>query len=258
MRFAFAVHHLTVIKSLIDNYVDLKMASMEMAESAQDYMLVDVRDTRNNATLSAKIDPLDYSIVTDSQYRWRLHSSGYAVSSKKKESVYMHSLIFGGKSTHLNGDRLDNRRSNLVKSKRNKVRTSDFVIHGPRAIYEYKSTDPDLFYIQGNAVVHYESKKTYRGEVKHGIPHGNGVLITESYDLIGIWKEGKIDLGIQVDYKNPGPCICEHFHLCPLRDVVNVELINSGFKLRPGPGHFGGIHQGQDIGRGEGEGHTHG
>jgi hypothetical protein len=245
MRFAFAVHHLAVIKSLIDNYVDLRMTSIEMAETVRDYVLVDVKDTKNNRTVSAKIDPLDYRMVTDPQYRWRLHSSGYAVSSKKKESVYMHSLVFGGMSTHINGDRMDNRRSNLIKSKRNKVRTCDFVLQGPREPYEYNSTDPDLMYIHGNAVVKYGRNKTYRGQVKQGIPHGNGVLTTDSYDLIGTWEEGKVDSGIHVNYKYPGPCICEHFHLCPLREVVNVELINSGFRLRPGPGHLGGVHQGR-------------
>jgi len=232
MRFAFAVQHLLVIKSLINNYVDLKMASIEMAEASQEYTTVDVRDLKNNCTLTAKISPLDYRIVTDPQYRWRLHSSGYAVSSKKKKSVYMHSLIFGGMATHVNGDRLDNRRSNLVKSSRDKVKTSDFIIRGPRAYYEYQHDDPDLTYLNQFSVVHYPDNKTYSGELKNGRPHGNGVLTTGEYDLVGNWKEGCIERGIQVNYKYDVPCLCEHFHLCPLREAINIELIKSGFKLR--------------------------
>lgn len=239
MRFTFifsAVHHLAVIKSLINNYVDLKMASIEMAESVRDYEIVDIRDNINNKTMQAKVDMLDYRLVTDKQYRWRLHSSGYAVSSKGKKSTFMHSLIFGAMASHINGDRLDNRRSNLVTSKRSKVRADEEIeIRGPRALHEYSSKDKWLIMEMGKAVVRYDDEKIYTGSLQYGIPHGPGVLTSESpsYDIVGMWKRGKIDTGLQINYKEG--CLCEHFQLCPLRNVIDVELIKSGFKLRPDP-----------------------
>ena len=235
-----AVHHLAVIKSLINNYIDLKMASIEMAESVQEYGIVEVKDKTNNCTVIAKVDLLDHRMVTDKRYKWRLHTSGYAVASHGKTSTFMHSLVFGSMATHINGDRLDNRRSNLVLSKRSKVgQDEEIEIHGTRPLYEYDSKDESLRMAVGDAVVRYGNKKSYKGTLWYGIPEGIGVLTTETYDIIGVWKNGKIDRGIQINYQNG--CMCEHFQICPLRDVIDVELIKSGFKIRQG--HLGGDHQ---------------
>lgn len=46
-------------------------------------------------------------------YKWRLTTKGHVIASHKKAVVYLHKLVAGGSATHCNGNRLDNRRSNL-------------------------------------------------------------------------------------------------------------------------------------------------
>lgn len=46
-------------------------------------------------------------------YKWRLTTKGHVIASQKNTVVYLHKLVAGGSATHCNGNRLDNRRSNL-------------------------------------------------------------------------------------------------------------------------------------------------
>lgn len=46
-------------------------------------------------------------------YLWRQTSRGHVVASFDRDIVYLHKLVAGGRATHINGDRLDNRRRNL-------------------------------------------------------------------------------------------------------------------------------------------------
>lgn len=65
----------------------------------------------------AKVDPEDFELVTG--YIWRRTPFGYAsrTSHKKPRNVFMHRLITppppGMDVDHINGDKLDNRRTNL-------------------------------------------------------------------------------------------------------------------------------------------------
>lgn len=62
----------------------------------------------------AVVDKGDFELL--SKYKWHFHTTGYARTSTPKKT-YMHRLIMGAKKNqqcdHINGNRLDNRRSNL-------------------------------------------------------------------------------------------------------------------------------------------------
>ena len=69
----------------------------------------------------AIVDDKDYDLVKD--YKWRLHTGGYARTTVygeegvERKDIYMHRLVLSAKNgtlvDHVNGDKLDNRRENL-------------------------------------------------------------------------------------------------------------------------------------------------
>lgn len=67
-----------------------------------------------NSSRTALIDDEDFELV--SQYKWYLHSNGYATNGTARTNVLsrMHQVIMNAKYIdHKNNNRLDNRRSNL-------------------------------------------------------------------------------------------------------------------------------------------------
>lgn len=74
---------------------------------------------KNKKVGEAKVDDRDYDHLT--QWKWHLHHDGYAIrrikSHEKTFTVQMHRQLLGtphdALADHVNGDRLDNRKSNL-------------------------------------------------------------------------------------------------------------------------------------------------
>lgn len=85
-----------------------------------DYKTVQVHLPNKTGIVEAKVGLEDYDKVA--ALKWRRCSSGYAINVKRVEgrlqTTYMHKLIYGGPARHLNGNRMDNTRDNLVNSSR--------------------------------------------------------------------------------------------------------------------------------------------
>lgn len=75
-------------------------------------MLVPVRlPNEKSEYVYAIVDAGDFHRVET--YQWRQTSRGHIVASTQREIIYLHKLVAGGRATHINGDRLDNRQRNL-------------------------------------------------------------------------------------------------------------------------------------------------
>lgn len=186
---------------------------------------IPVRLPRNQGWVEATVSPEDYPTLTSPEMRWRVGSSGYPMYVKRvnKEltTVWMHKIVFGGPATHLNGDRLDCRRENLVES----PRKSQFEIKTPAAVYdrveEFEGSDKDLRVYSGFANISYD-QKTFSGQVVFGIPHGFGILMEPHKTSSGNWINGEMKLGMVVEYEYLPGCMC-----AGPRRVKHIQLINA-------------------------------
>jgi hypothetical protein len=258
------------LRELVSNYVELRMARQEMIERVNDsippkdiddwmeggftppYRTVPVVSyTNKQEIIYAKVSNEDFFKVRSVSNIWRENFGGYATHStkdpvdpKKAKTTYMHCLISGGRSSHINGDKMDNRRENLSPSSYNRknkkqklspIEIDDFILKTPRlttwTIQTYQHDDPLLPLINGYAVIKF-GKKTYSGEVKHGEPAGYGMISQNinPYDMCGIWKDGKLMDGM-ITYYKPLPLTMDNdSRLVTPREVWRVEIVSNGHK----------------------------
>lgn len=193
---------------------------------------IPVRLPNNGGYVYATVSPEDYTDLSKPDMRWRMGSSGYPMYvkrvNKQLTTIWMHKLVAGGPATHVNGDRLDCRRENLVES----ARKSRFEIKTPESTWdsveEFEWGDRDLRYYSGFANVHYEKGKFYSGQVVYGIPHGFGNLYEPEAckHTSGDWINGEMKKGMVVEYEYLPNCMCNVFAGCPGRRVRNIQLIH--------------------------------
>lgn len=112
----------------------------------------------------------------------------------------------GTTATHVNGDRLDNRRENLVSKKRK--RPSDLSLQD----LEIKtilplSCDSDNIPVHGKDVTIYYDNKVYSGEIHNRLPHGFGVLTETQKTSLGWWMNGEFKNGLIMEHKPLPPRI---------------------------------------------------
>lgn len=252
------------IKTLLENYVDLKMQATNMNENvintevavdtflknqppSNDFRNVPVALAKGEGMVYAKVSPEDYDMVMNASSKWRLCNSGYPIYVVRKEgrfiTTYMHKLIHGKVSKHINADRLDNRRENLVESqrgnrgqKRKSEEDNEFELFTPRILWdemvEFKSKDEDLKVYTGYANIDYDKKKHYSGEVMEGKPHGYGHLYEKDKctQSCGMWEHGKMKRGMVIEYKAVPDCLCKIWKSCPLREVTKVDVVVDGVR----------------------------
>lgn len=115
------------VQTLAQLYPELRLTRDDLMEQLQVYTLdtdtsVMMNDTQTGMYLpvhSAYTQELTYAIVDKDDYEhvkdysWRVLSSGFVVAPIEKKVVYLHRLIMGDVSKHVNGNKLDNRRINL-------------------------------------------------------------------------------------------------------------------------------------------------
>lgn len=185
-----------------------------------------VRLPNNQGFVEAVVSPEDLPALTAPGMNWRLGSSGYPMFvrrvNKELTTVWMHKLVVGGPATHINGNRLDCRRENLVPS----CRKSPFQIKTPDSVWdsveEFEGGDRDLRFYTGFASVKYDLGKVYSGQVVHGRPHGFGSLIepVDGKHSSGNWVDGSLRKGMVVEYEySPRVNWSE-------RRVKHIQLIN--------------------------------
>lgn len=195
---------------------------------------IPVRLPNNKGWTDAAVSPEDYPGLTLPGMRWRLGSSGYPMFvrrvNKELTTIWMHKLVAGGPATHINGNRLDCRRENLIASSRKPA----FKIEAPASTWdsveEFEGGDRDLRFYSGFANVHYDGGKFFSGQVVHGIPHGFGNLYEPDSckHSSGNWTSGKMVKGMVVEYDYLPACMCNVFAGCSKRRVKHIQLIDEG------------------------------
>lgn len=140
---------------------------------------------------------------------WRISSSGYVVSSSRKEGkyklLYLHKLIKGSSARHVNSNRLDNRRSNLVNTHNRKrafdMDQEELEIHTVAPILDHTMLPQESPCDADHVTVKYGNNKVYRGAFANHKPHGHGELYEENKSSLGLWKEGILVWGVVVVFK---------------------------------------------------------
>jgi hypothetical protein len=210
-----------------------------------DYKTIPVLMHNQAGAVDAKLDPEDYEKVIDFAKVWRLTTNGYARTTKNIDGqfkmFYMHSLIAGDRARHINGDRVDNRRKNLVTISKKRVNDdlppNDYKISRPTVIseecMEFHHEESTLPFHTGYAIIHYKKGKHYSGSVTYGIPEGYGVLYEEECQRqsMGMWRDGRMEEGMVLHYRPLPSCLCQAEILCPLRVVDRVEVVKGGYRV---------------------------
>lgn len=263
MQLAFLLVNLVHLKCLINSYVDVQLARQDLIVRQMEsqppnhhgapsrmshFKLIGVQKPNNTGVVYSKIDPDDYDRIMELSQTWKLSPSGYAFVCKRvgenkqqTKTIYLHREIYGTQARHINGDRLDNRRCNLVLSTRKLARpptvAEEFVLHQVRMMTTscctYDEDDPVLPQVNGYAIIKMANQKIYSGEVLAGKPRGYGMISVNGdspYDMTGLWENGHLMNGI-ITYYKPLPQVWEPMpRVLTTREIVSIEVVSRGTK----------------------------
>lgn len=198
---------------------------------------IKVYKARREGYVFTRVSSQDYSDPKIANHKWRLSESGYAVRSwkygNKVYTEYLHKVICGESCYHINGDRLDNRRSNLKKCQsviKNddslEVITKDDANQQDQLPFkENEITD------EGMACIAYGNLKQYAGRVDlndNNKPHGIGILTMNSNkQLLGSWIHGNLHTGIIVNFDSREIYQDMAALLCPMKPI-SIEIVDEG------------------------------
>lgn len=259
------VHLFSHIKPLLDDYIDLKMESLKIAETLMDttprptspevnlpnitdnlqFRVIPVfEESGREPVTETKVSLQDYDHLLNLTEKWYLNQWGHVVMryetadlekrQKRPREVRMARIIYDFNTIHINGDRLDNRRINLVSSRTRPDQDEDFKISTPRVVLEdfhnFRSDSKDLQGFTGFANIDYNGKKFYSGDIADGKPHGYGHLYEaeKHAQSCGMWKEGLMKKGMIAVFKPYPKCMCDRMKRCPLQEVEAVHVVQDG------------------------------
>ena len=182
----------------------------------------------------SSVSPADYDMLVSVAPVWRVSNRGYVISSKRVEGkyrlVYMHKIVAGGSAKHLNGDRLDNRRENLIptKSRRPFIELTPLNIGNVHPLLDFTKNAQDSLQYGASGrydTIRYAGDKVYSGETHNGLPHGLGTLVERNRTSFGWFLYGQFKSGCVLDH----PVVCdrlrylyEQSYLRPIQDAFVV------------------------------------
>lgn len=151
-----------------------------------------------NAEGEVLVDDEDFAACT--ARTWGLSRRGFVISDDKE---FLHVFLTGENVFHRNGNRLDNRRANLVYPPE-PGREPEW--WSRTVALEFDFREPALMRYSGYCSVVYANNNRYEGIVRNGLPQGYGVYLNldESYETRGEWEKGILKRGIMsrfVQYK---------------------------------------------------------
>lgn len=209
----YCFHYLPALLSICQNLMELKVDGPQQcfhvcepamhASNNASFCEIPVRaGGKFGHDLKTLVSPEDYDRLIRIAPVWSVSSNGYVVVSKREEgrskTKYLHKIVMNGcPARHINGDRLDNRRSNLLHLQ-----------------WKPKSSIPEQFdaadvpndEIVENAEVAYDDgKKRYFGRLEQGRPEGFGILEEPFKTSIGWWKRGAYVKGMLLFYDTECP-----------------------------------------------------
>lgn len=152
-----------------------------------------------NASGEVLVDDQDFAAC--STRSWRLSKRGFVVSD---EGECLHVYLTGEEVFHANGNRLDNRRENLIYPPEPGTEPEWW---NRTVALEFDFRESALMRYSGYCSVMYSEGNRYEGMVRNGLPHGFGVYLqkTECYETRGEWETGVLKRGLMsrfVEYKD--------------------------------------------------------
>lgn len=215
MKTAFMFHHLLV---LVQTFFELRTETPSCRDyTPAGYVCIPMDTLKNNSfcTIPVRmprtkeetvtlVSPEDYSMLVGITPVWHVSSSGYIVTSKRIDGInkitYMHKMVSGKPSAHINGDKFDNRRSNLVVSqrgaKRQRSEEIDIDIRTVSPLLDFVLTPEDVPSESRHSTIQYTDEMVYHGEIHNYRPHGFGTLKEPNKTSIGWWMQGTFTNGL--------------------------------------------------------------
>lgn len=222
MHLAFTIgliHHLLALSS---NYLELKSSSPEFLAppfhrivfpdkcfANMSFCEIPVRLPKTDTQIMTCVSPQDYETMKKLAPVWRMNNRGYVITSRRREGkyrlIYMHKEIAGEACRHLNGDRLDNRRENLIpaRPRRPFIELSPLDLKNVHPLLDHVETLDNTISRDSSgkySTIRYNDKKVYSGETHNGIPHGLGTLVERDRSSFGWFLYGQFKSGCVLDH----------------------------------------------------------